>query len=309
MRLKNALLRAAAVPVLALVSSCGGGGGDNQPPPVTVPSTPAPTPTPTPPPSSAARFLVVAAGAMPAQVRIDSNNNGLFGDAGDALTTTNHAGEFGQGIAAGKPAQSVGTVPATPLYRMEATGLDSVSGFVFSGMRAPAGATILSPLTTLILAQGSETAVRSALGLAGGTDGLAASNNLLTFDPVSGLRSTDLAMAQDAARITSLNVQLMALAAIAKDTNGDPVDMNVSMVEGSRYLAELINANGTVRLSDKNLLLEVLKKSRYQFGTTGEQLDAMATLLAKYFALVPPRLASEQDARAWGDGVPLPCAG
>lgn len=291
--------RLAAGAAMVVLAGCGGGGKESSPPPVQLPptgGTPNPSPTPTP---SATRFLVVTTGGTASLVWLDVNGNATIGDNGDSLAFTNLAGEFGRGIAQYGTQNSIGTLPASPLYRMQARGIDSVSGLVFSGLTAPVGATVISPLSTLVAAHGSEAAVRSALGLSSGADALNASTNLLTFDPVAGRLSSDAAIARDAARITSLNLQLLSLAAVLRNTNGDPVDSGVSVAEGARYLAELIAATGSANLTDKAVILQLLGKSRYQYGGTPEQRDAMASLLARYFVAVPARIEDERMARAW----------
>ena len=290
-----------ALAAVALLAGCGGGDGDSAPPPVTVtpPTGGTPTPTPTPPGPLPARFLVAAAGAMPSVVWLDADGDGIFGSERDILANTSLGGEFGQGIPPLKAQPASGTLPSAPLYPMQARGVDAVSGLVFSGMSAPAGATVISPLSSLVFALGNEAGVRSALGLDSGAEALSPSLGLLTFDPVAGRRSADPAVVRDAARITSLNLQLLAVAAFAKDTNGDPVDTGVSLVDGSRYLAEVIRATGSARLSDRAVIRQILDRTRYRFGSPPDQLDAMASLLAKYFAVLPARIDDERTARGW----------
>jgi hypothetical protein len=298
---KNVLALSFVIPVLALVSGCGGGGGSDSGSVVTVPPTPPspPTPPPAPPPSAATKFSTVAVGALLSRVVIDNNGNGQLGDFGDSATPTTLSGDFGRDVAIANANQIFGTLPISPLHRMQALGIDATTGFVFGEMTAPIGATVVSPISTLIDAQGSENTVRTALGLTVGTAALRTETNLLTFNPVEGLRSSNANVSEDAGRITSINIQLLALAAIAKDTNGDPIDVSVTLRESSKYLAEIINSTGGGRLADKSVILGVLRKSRSAVGLPDAGLDAAATLLAKYFSAIPSRINDESTARAW----------
>lgn len=285
--------------VAAMATGCGGGGnsGSSAPPITVTPPTGGTGGQPTPPAQTAVTFSVVALGAMPGSVVIDSNNDLVFG-SGDAVTSTSLAGEFGQGIAVARPSIALGIVPATAANALQALGVDRTSGFVFALMRAPAGATVVSPLSSLVAAHGNVAAVRGALGLASGSGAIAATIDPLHFNPATGLASSDPAIARDAARLTAINLRLLAVAAFTKKTNGDPVEMTVGLDDGSKALAELIAGGATIDLADKALVLQLLRKTPYA-SAAPEQLDAMAGVLARYFAAVPERIGDEASARAW----------
>jgi hypothetical protein len=238
-------------------------------------------------------------GSLLSIIYFDTNGNGLFGDSGDAVTTTSYTGEFGRGFTVIEPALVSGTLPSGPTLRMNALGIDSVTGFVFSHMTAPVGATVISPLSSLIDAQGSEANVRAALALDSGGDALTTQINLLTFNPALNRANTETGAARDAARLTSVNLQLLALASVLKDTNGDPVDYVAPLDKSSAYLAQFITATGSLKLSDSGVIRSLLEKSRAGEIMTSGQLDATASLLAKYMAAIPPHIFTESDARAW----------
>jgi 2',3'-cyclic-nucleotide 2'-phosphodiesterase (5'-nucleotidase family) len=119
-----------------------------------------------------------------ATVFIDVNGNGQL-DAGEPSTTTDAQGNFSL------PADVTGTLIAFG-------GTDVSTGLEFKGaLKAPAGATVVTPLTTLVsdlvtagasLAE-AKTAVFSALG----QSALSSSVDLLKFDPVKATQSTDSA--------------------------------------------------------------------------------------------------------------------
>lgn len=93
-----------------------------------------------------------------ATVFCDSNKNGIQ-DAGEASATTSGEGDFTLGAACSATLVSVG-------------GTDISTGYAFKGtLKTPAGAAILSPLTTLLADSGLTNAqLGSALGLPAGTD-------------------------------------------------------------------------------------------------------------------------------------------
>ncbi|MET0180561.1 MAG: hypothetical protein ABW194_08790 [Novosphingobium sp.] len=278
-----------------LLQGCGGGGGSSGGPAPTPGVTPAPAPAPAPAPTPAAAFSAVAIGPFVTAVTLDTSGDGLF-VGGDAATRTTLAGLFGVGVSTA----TNGTLPTVANVRLATSfGLDATTGLVFSGMTAPAGATVVSPLTSLIDAGASEQAVRAALSLDVGSDALRADTGLLRFDPAANLASSDARTVEDAARITSINLQLLALAAVAKDTNGDPVDFAVPLAESSRYLAQVIAATGNGRLSDPAVVRAILDRSRQAVGAPSDQLAALSSLLARYFAAVPRRISSASVARGW----------
>ncbi|CAN5237003.1 hypothetical protein BH11PSE5_BH11PSE5_27060 [soil metagenome] len=241
-------------------------------------------------------------GPLLARISFDANGNGTFGDGGDAQSSTAIDGRFGRSISVLSPATHIGTIPASPTVRMEATGIDASTALFFAQMRAPAGATVISPLTALIDAAGSEANVRSALGLDTGANALRGSIGLTTFNPVLGLVSSDVDARHNAMQLTRLNLQLLAMAAVLKDTNGDPIDFNVTLLDSSRYMAQQIAATGRLNLTDPAAIRALFDRSRYQFGSPPAQLDAMAGLMARYNAAVPTDLANTDTVRGWAWG-------
>lgn len=286
------------------MTGCGGGGssgGSGSPPTGGGGGTPAPTPSPTGGTGTSV-FSAAALGPMLARVNFDSNANGTFGDAADALSSTAIDGRFGRSISTLAPAIHSGSIPASATVRMEATGLDASTALFFSQMRAPAGATIISPLTALIDAAGSEANVRSALGLNSGANALRGSIALTTFNPALNLASSDADMRHNAMQLTRLNLQLLAMAAVLKDTNGDPVDFPVNLLDSSTNMAQQISATGKLELTDPATIRALFDRSRYRFGSPPEQLDALAGLMARYNAAIPTNFADADAVRGWAWG-------
>jgi hypothetical protein len=292
MNFRSGLFAAAAALMSLALASCGGGEAPSSP--VTNPTTP-PTPTPAPiPPPSATTFSVVGVGAAVGSVDFyppDSAN-----PSGGSSTTP--AGEFGRNTAV--PANRIyGEVPVNPTVRL-VTGLarDTVTGFQVSMMAAPAGATVISPLSAVIAAHGFQSSVRAALDMGTGPDSIQNSLDVLAFNPAQNLRNSNAGIAHDAARLTSINLQLLALASLLKDSTGDPVEVGGNVERSSQYLAELIRETGSVRLQEKSVILALLKKSARK--SHGEQnLDRIAALASSYFSTVPTLIDDSDIARAW----------
>lgn len=149
MSFKLRLIPAAAA--VCVIAACGGGGG-SAPPGTQPPATATPTS------GVAVDGYLIAATAL-----CDANGNGTA-DTGEAIAVTGPNGRYT--FADGCSAVVVVT-----------GGTDADSGLRFRGvLKAPAGATVASPLTTLIVAGMTQAQLLSSLGLPASTD-------LLNTDP------------------------------------------------------------------------------------------------------------------------------
>ncbi|WP_342451450.1 VCBS domain-containing protein [Roseomonas nitratireducens] len=164
-----------------------------------------------------------------ATVFADANDNGIR-DQGEAFTTTNADGSF---TLTGGSGQLVMT-----------GGIDTSTGRSFAGtLTAPAGSSVITPLTTLIAAiagpgasatdiANAQDAVRDSLGLAPGVD-------LTSFDPVAAAVAGD----PDAIAVLAAGVQVQAtITQIAAATGAGAEDVVAS-------LAGALAAPGTVDLT------------------------------------------------------------
>ncbi|WP_211258282.1 hypothetical protein [Sphingomonas sanxanigenens] len=299
MNLKSLNTWIATVSMFALIAGCGGGGSGGGGV-VVAPGNPTPSPSPTPTPTpTATRFSAVAVGPLLGYVQIDVSGNNQFFDEGDAYTYTSRSGSFGLDVVSGRPDQTRGRIPSAPIHSMLVGGLDETTGMTVSGLRAPKGATVISPLSTLIFVQGNGSTVLRALGLLTGSNALRSDTNVLTLNPGEGIKSPNAAVSEDAARIAVVNIQLLALSPLLKDTTGDTVDGLAPMDEAARYLTEVIDETGSVRLSEKATILKLLKKSRIGSTAPEREIDVVADLLSKYFSAMPERIADAAIARSW----------
>lgn len=285
--------KVATASLIALLSACGGGSenGGAAPTPMPIPT---PTPTPTPAPTT---FSVVAAGPVLARALFDVNGDGSIGEA---LSTTNANGEFGQGVAVLNTSLNSGNAPTSPTLRMGASGIDVTTGLTIIDMTAPVGATVISPLTTLIDIQGGAGSVRSALGLDNGPNALRGETDLLKFNPALNWRSNDTAIARDAGRLTTINMQLLALAAYITEFS-DPVDTAISLAKASRHISGAMVTRGTLDLTNSADIEAIMSAANPNPDPSipAEWRQSRADLIAKYMAAMPVRLTSEEEVRAW----------
>ncbi|CAD7337591.1 hypothetical protein FIM10_07805 [Sphingomonadales bacterium 56] len=282
----------AAISVAALLSACGGGsdGGSSEPTPAPAP-TPGLSPTPT-------VFSAVSAGPLLAPISFDLNGDGTT----DATSTTSAKGQFGQGVNVLQSSLGFGTVPTTATGRMSmGWGIDATTGLIVGHMSAPIGATIISPLTTLIDIQGSADSVRRALRLDAGPYAVRSETDLLQFNPALNWQNSDTAISQDAGRLTTINLQLLALAAYFTETPGDPVDVGVSLAKVSQHISGAMVTNATLDLTSQAsivALMAVLGPAP-DLNIPTDWRDAKADLIAKYMTAMPVRIRDEADVRAW----------
>ncbi|EQB13877.1 hypothetical protein L288_02010 [Sphingobium quisquiliarum P25] len=236
---------------------------------------------------------------MLAPISFDFDNDGRV----DAITTTSATGLFGQDVAVLPPFIGFGSVPSSPTGRMSVSlGVDAATGMIIGDMSAPPSASIISPLTTVIDAQGSSSSVRTALGLDSGGYALRAGTNLLTFNPVRNWQSSDAGVAQDAGRLTTINLQLLALAAYFTDTS-DPEDYAISLRKVSRHISAAMVTSGSLDFTTPASIVALMTASGQASvldpPVPTDWRDAKADLIAKYMTAMPPRIRDEADIRAW----------
>lgn len=170
-----------AAAAVCLLASCGGGGGGSEPPI----------------PPVATRGVAVDGYLVGSTVLCDSNGNGVA-DAGELSVGTDAQGGF-----------SFATGCAAGLVVLGGASADT--GLPFTGrLLTPAGATVASPLTTLVVAGASQAQLLTALGLPAGTDLLNTDPALRTGDALvnAELLKKTLAVQQLAQKLAELFVGL-----------------------------------------------------------------------------------------------------
>ena len=241
-----------AIAVAAVLAGCGGG---------TEEDSPAPTPV---------SGKMVDGYVSGATVFCDLNGNGTL-DAGEGSTTTSATGDFV--LAAGCSAKLVGS-----------GGTDMATGHAFTGrMQAPAGSTVITPLTTL-LATSTLTAPQLAtlLGLPAGTD-------VRTADPANGqnaeLQKKTLAVQQVMSNLTKLLAEKTGstdtstlYASVAAGVAATLVTAAASPTASTD--APLISSTGVVNDTLLSTIVKELPAVRTLTNITAADLDATINVIA-----------------------------
>lgn len=295
-----------ATSAVILLAGCGGGGSSGSGNVVTVPPTPtpAPTPTPTPPPTTPV-FTIGLTGPFIGEVIFDSNNSGIFGDtiaSGNSAITdirvdSNLVGQFGP-MAVDRRDDSDVLLKAD--YAMRGVGIDVQSGYYYVYMRAPAGATVLSPATTLLRSIDDD-AVAQNTGL-----GMTA-RELATFAAGPAMSSTDAGQAARGRKVAAFNLKLAAYAAI-----GAPLQEAVIPDVGLTFdgtLAAVIEQLklGRVDLNDEAAIRLILERMPKTSDAASRQAirPAAAALLARYAAAIDTYLTETKRTAAIEHGLRL----
>jgi hypothetical protein len=136
-----------------------------------------------------------------ATVFADDNNNGIL-DPGELFTVTDGEGTF----------DPIGGTGPLIVYG----GTDTSTGLLFKGfLAAPAGSTVITPLTTLISglqSQGDSVAEQKVLAAFGLSSGL----DLTTFDPIAAMQAGDIPGAEVAVAVAKVynTISLIASALV-----------------------------------------------------------------------------------------------
>ncbi|MEI8395697.1 MAG: VCBS domain-containing protein [Rhodospirillaceae bacterium] len=212
-----------------------------------------------------------------ARIYVDANRNGVF-DNGEYSVISDKNGFFS--ISAGK----IGNAPLRSVG-----GVDTTSNLSFNGeMTAPAGSTLLTPLTTLIAAivekgKGSVTVSKAAQMVATAFD-LPAEINLTTHDPFASTSAGSEAGTKTlAAALTVQNTISLIAAAINGTGAASSYHAAVNAVVDSMASRVTANQGVALELSDSTILANVVATA--QTTAAREVLnDAGATTLAKQVA-------------------------
>ncbi|MEX0284431.1 MAG: tandem-95 repeat protein [Paracoccaceae bacterium] len=198
----------------------------------------------------------------------DANGNGIL-DAGEVSTLTDANGEF----------SLIGATGDLVLLG----GVDISTGLAFDGtLRAPEGATVVTPLTTLVLSFAetqnaanpdfaqAEADLKSALGLP--------DVDLSTVDPIAlAVDGSADGVALLAAQVQVQNTVLQA-AAVVDGATTDPIDNATGVQSAFAGLAEAIATDPGFSLSDSGSIQEVVQNTATQSaansGGTPAVIDA-----------------------------------
>lgn len=204
----------------ALLAACGGGGsGGSQ----TLP----PAPPPPPPPQSSQAVVLASGPVSGAETFLDTDGDFRI----DTGTTGGNTASDGSVTLTGAPA-SIRALAGTD------TDLGVFLGSIT--LSAPAGSSIITPLTTLIDRGGiSETALKAAFGIPD-------TANLLELNPAADLTTIDARTAQIAAEGTLVILDTLAkLIDASADQGANPIPPDEAFDRAIEIFATFIETNGT----------------------------------------------------------------
>lgn len=188
----------------------------------------------------------------------DANANGSR-DAGEAYATTDASGSF--------------TLVGGSGTLVTQGGVDIATGLAFTGtLTAPAGSSVVTPLTTLVVALASK-GVTDPLGAAKAAFGLPSSFDLLRTDPVAA------AAAGDASALTALKAGAAVadtLALISAGLKGAGASAGSAAVSATAALAAFVASGGSVDLTSAGTVTSIAQSS----GLSADVSSAIGGLAA-----------------------------
>jgi len=272
--LRKTLSALACCLVLFGCGSDGGGTGGTPTPTPTPSQTPTPTPSPTPTPTSVV-YTAEVGSAVVGRVYFDLNKDGNFTD--NEYQITDLSGHTSGGLA-----------PAQAQYALSSRGHDRQTAFNYA-FRAPAGATTVSPVTTLLRSIDDDTvANNTGLGIA--------ARDLATFGAVAAMSSSDTTVAAKGRRVTAFNLKLLAFAR-SHDLVFFP-DRYSNDGFSPDTLAPLVDqfVSGRVDLNDAASILAIINKEPWAANASADRRAAIAQTIAHYGAAVDAYLTAPQKA-------------
>lgn len=186
-------------------------------------------------------------------------------------------------------------------------GIDSAGSMLFAN-RAPADATVISPLTTLLVGNNSEAKLETQLGINGSLFGLSSDRAIKTFVPLDALTSTDAAIAADGERLLAHHIRVMAVAAAFEHMNSgrsDPSGLKFYNMDGVRAYLDTAGAQFIYTNANMSALL-----STVNFGGIfpppvyrPDVISAAAHLVNAYASTIGVRISNRQQAARFTLGI------
>ena len=220
----------------------------------------------------------------------DTNNNQTW-DAGEPYRFTDANGAF-SGLSNGpgsirvtgitsalRTALASGTLPLPT-----GPSTDISTGKVFQGvLSAPEGATVINPLTTLVVAVGTGTQAADTLNALKDALGIGRNVDLANFDPLASMASggnAATALAIQAASIQVASLLTMAVSTLQSAGSSLSVGSIVSSVATS-LVSQVGQGSADNFLSNSDVLRATLQAAAASSGITGGALTALNVTLAE----------------------------
>lgn len=304
-----------AAGALALLSGCGGGGGGGGAPPTGGGPAPSPTPSPAPTPTPTPTVRAYTVSAVTGRLDFFTGNASALDDtlaqgflSRDGFYTPGYRNALSPYVGLG-PGGSL-TADYADRYKRAAVFEHETSLYLF--MDAPREARVVTPVTALMTSPGLDQAkLKRQLGLVGGGFGLSSDPDLLTYDAVAELASTDPARSRDGSRMLAANLRVLAivrgLAAMGRPMAGVVNDLNIAQPQDFTRVGDCLAAAGDlfVFTNERMTALAACVQQRTQpFVIVRPQtLSAIAHLIDAYAAAIPVNLDSPEGQARWRLGV------
>ena len=244
----------------------------------------------------------------------DTNGNQTW-DAGEPYTFTDANGAF-SGLTNGTGAIRVtgltNALRAVLTDEPSGPSTDISTGKVFEGvLSAPEGATVINPLTTLVVAVGKGPNAAATLASLKAALGIDANVDLANFDPLAAMASGGNAAAALAIQAASIQVaSLMTMAVSTLQSGGSTLSVGsiVSSVATS-LVSQASTASSGNLLTSTAVLTATLQSAAASSGISGSALTALnSTLAAASSALVSVNTAIQTAVANAGSSVNLASA-
>lgn len=297
--------RAAVLALSLIVYGCGGGGGSGSGGggAIVAPSPPPAPPPPPPPP------VLTAVGAFGMLAEFRFYPTGIKPGATDVSSASgDRQGKYP--IQSGQALFRVtfGSVPSNyASVAKTAFGIDASAGMLLSNA-APADATVISPLTTLLVGSNNEAKLETQLGINGSVFGLAVDRPIKSFVPTDALASTDPTVLADGERLLAHHIRVLAVAAAFEHMTSaasDPSGTKSYNIGGVRSYLDTAPSQFLYTNANMAALL-----STVNFGGISPQpvyrsdvLSAAAHLVNAYASAIGVRIANRQQATRFTLGI------
>jgi len=234
-----------------------------------------------------------------ARVFQDNNGNGLF-DAGEPTGTTDSSGRFAlDGFISGG-----GEIVAQPTWTNSAgetvTATDQTTGAtVTTVFKAPAGSSVVSPLSTLVSAGATQDQIKQAFGLDDSID-------LMSFDPIAAATAPGASAAevQAALNIKAASTSVSNILDVASESLSSA---GVSAANATQAAANVITSKLTTpgfSLADATVVEDTLVSIINESGATIDS-DVAASLSSSLGTKIAAANASTFTAASSGDSDAL----
>jgi hypothetical protein len=196
-----------------------------------------------------------------AEVFADYNENGVW-DAKEPKTTTNADGTYDLDV----------TQSSTIIVNTLATTIDTSTGNLIGAgtvLKAPAGATVVSPTTTLLASGVDEASLKAALGIPASVD-------LNSFDPFAAGADSTAALAYEKASITVFaTVKAIQAAAVAAGGDSDAA-LSAAVSAVVELVQHTSTVSGTSVFEDMPLLSNALRSVSIQLAASDVNFNEAA---------------------------------